>query len=128
MQTSRDTVLIIDDSKTQLDMVSYYLEDLNTIVLTAQSGEEGIEIAKKRKPDIILLDINMPKMDGYETCARLKADADLAPIPVILVSATADLRVVDRAEQVGAAVVLPKPVPFEQLQHAVSLALDGGSL
>ncbi len=121
-------VLIVDDEALLRAMMQDGLEAAGHQVILADSGRIALEMAKIDRPDCILLDIMMPEMDGYETCARLKADADLAPIPVILVSATADLRVVDRAEQVGAAGVLPKPVPFEQLQHAVSLALDGGSL
>jgi len=121
-------VLIVDDEALLRAMMQDGLEAAGHQVVLADSGRIALEMAKIDRPDCILLDIMMPEMDGYETCARLKADADLAPIPVILVSATADLRVVDRAEQVGAAGVLPKPVPFEQLQHAVSLALDGGSL
>jgi CheY-like chemotaxis protein len=62
-------------------------------------------------------------MDGYETCLALKADPELAHIPVLMASATSDLRVIDQAERVGALSVLPKPIPVEQLQHAVSLAL-----
>ena len=121
-------VLIVDDEALLRAMMQDGLEAAGHQVVLADSGRIALEMAKIDRPDCILLDIMMPEMDGYETCARLKADADLAPIPVILVSATADLRVVDRAEQVGAAGVLPKPIPFEQLQHAVSLALDGGSL
>ncbi|MFA5027764.1 MAG: response regulator [Candidatus Methylomirabilota bacterium] len=121
-------ILIVDDEALLRAMMQDGLEAAGHQIVLADSGRIALEMAKIDRPDCILLDIMMPEMDGYETCARFKADADLAPIPVILVSATADLRVVDRAEQVGAAGVLPKPVPFEQLQHAVSLALDGGSL
>jgi CheY-like chemotaxis protein len=66
----------------------------------------------------------MPGLDGYDTCAALKADSETASIPVILISATTDVRVIDRAENVGAAAVLPKPVPMAQLEHAVALALN----
>ncbi|MBN1496302.1 MAG: hybrid sensor histidine kinase/response regulator [Spirochaetes bacterium] len=115
MQTSRDTVLIIDDSKTQLDMVSYYLEELNTIILTAQSGEEGIDIAKKRKPDIILLDINMPKMDGYETCRLLKKDRECSLIPVIFISSLGEMDDIVRGFDAGGIDYIIKPVKKEEL-------------
>jgi len=121
-------VLVVDDEALLRAIMQDGLEAAGHQVMVADSGRIALEIAKLDRPDCILLDIMMPGMDGYETCAAIKADPDLAPIPIILVSATTDLRVVDRAEQVGAAGVLPKPVPFEQLQHAVSLALDSGSI
>ena len=121
-------VLVVDDEALLRAIMQDGLEAAGHQVMVADSGRIALEIAKLDRPDCILLDIMMPGMDGYETCAAIKADPDLAPIPIILVSATTDLRVVDRAEQVGAAGVLPKPFPFEQLQHAVFLALDGGSI
>lgn len=121
-------VLVVDDEALLRAMMQDGLESAGHEVVLADSGRIALEMARIDRPDCILLDIMMPEMDGYETCLALKADPDLAPIPVILVSATTDLRAVDRAEQVGASGILPKPVPFEQLQHAVSLALDGGSL
>ncbi|MBI4536526.1 MAG: response regulator [candidate division NC10 bacterium] len=121
-------ILVVDDEALLRAIMQDGLEAAGHEVIVADSGRIALELAKVDRPDCILLDIMMPDMDGYETCAALKTDSDLAPVPVILVSATTDLRVVDRAEQVGAAGVLPKPVPFEQLQHAVSLALDSGSI
>jgi putative two-component system response regulator len=93
-------------------------------VVLAENGQAALARAKAESPDCILLDIMMPGLDGYETCAALKADPALADIPVILVSATTDLRVIDRAEQVGATTVLPKPVPREQLEQTLILTLN----
>jgi CheY-like chemotaxis protein len=121
-------VLVVDDEALLRAILQDGLEAAGHQAIVADSGRIALEIAKIDRPDCVLLDVMMPGMDGYETCAAFKADPDLAPIPIILVSATTDLRVVDRAEEVGAAGVLPKPIPFEQLQHAVSLALDGGSI
>lgn len=116
-------ILVVDDERLLRTMMSDGLIAAGHEVLMAASGEEAIPLAKRERPDCILLDILMPGLDGYETCAALKADPDTARIPVLLVSATTDLRVVDHAERVGAASVLPKPVPIEELQHAVALAL-----
>jgi two-component system sensor histidine kinase/response regulator len=116
-------VLVVDDERLLRTMMSDGLEAAGHKVLTAASGEEAIPLAKREKPDCILLDIMMPGLDGYATCAALKADPDTAHIPVLLVSATTDLRVIDQAEKAGASNVLPKPVPLEELQHAVALAL-----
>jgi CheY-like chemotaxis protein len=120
---SMTKILVVDDEALLRTMMCDALEASGHQVVVARTGEEALQIAKEESPDCILLDIMMPGMDGYETCAALKADPDLAGIPVLLTSATSDLRVIDHAERVGALNVLPKPVPMEQLQHAVALAL-----
>lgn len=119
-------ILVVDDEPLLRVMLQDALETAGHAVVVAENGRVALARAKADPPDCILLDIMMPDLDGYETCAALKADPALAAIPVLLVSATSDLRVMDRAEQVGAAAVLPKPVPMEQLHHAVALALEGG--
>ena len=116
-------ILVIDDEALLRAMMCDALEAAGHKVVVAASGDEGLKLAKLERPDCILLDIMMPGMDGYETCLALKADPELVPIPVLMTSATSDLRVIDQAERVGALSVLPKPIPAEQLQHAVALAL-----
>jgi two-component system, sensor histidine kinase and response regulator len=116
-------ILVIDDEALLRAMMCDALEAAGHKVVVASSGDEGLTLAKLERPDCIILDIMMPGRDGYETCLALKADPELAHIPVLMSSATTDLRVIDQAERVGALSVLPKPVPMEQLQHAVSLAL-----
>jgi CheY-like chemotaxis protein len=117
-------ILVVDDEPLVRMIVADGLEEAGHTVLTADSGSAGIALARKERPDCILLDIVMPGMDGYEACRTLKADPTLTRVPVFLVSATKDLRVVDRADGVGATGVLPKPVDLEELRHAVALALS----
>lgn len=117
-------ILVVDDEFLLRTMLKDALEEAGYAVVLAENGQAALDHAKVESPDCILLDIMMPGIDGYETCAALKADPDLAAIPVILFSATTDLRVIDRAEQVGATTVLPKPVPIEQLEQALILALN----
>lgn len=117
-------ILIVDDEPLLRTMVGDALEAAGHQVVMADSGRAALDVAEAERPDCILLDINMPGLNGYETCEALKSDPGLASIPVLLVSATTDLRVMDQAEAVGAAGVLPKPVPAEELQHAVALALS----
>jgi len=116
--------MIVDDEFLLRSMLKDALEEAGYTVVVAENGQAALALAKAELPDCILLDIMMPGLDGYETCAALKADPQLAPIPVILISATTDLRVIDRAEQAGATTVLPKPVPIEQLEQALILALN----
>jgi CheY-like chemotaxis protein len=117
-------ILVVDDESLLRMMLKDALEEAGYTVVLAEDGRTALDRAKADPPDCILLDIMMPGLDGYETCAALKADPALAAIPVILVSATTDLRVIDRAEQVGAATVLPKPVPIEQLEQTLILTLN----
>jgi twitching motility two-component system response regulator PilG len=117
-------VLVVDDEFLLRTILKDSLEEAGHTVLLAENGQTALARAKAESPDCILLDIMMPGIDGYQTCAAIKADPQLASIPVILISATSDLRVVDRAEAVGATTVLPKPVPFEQLEQALILALN----
>jgi CheY-like chemotaxis protein len=117
-------ILVIDDETLVRTITRDMLEGAGYAIVAAPSGEEGMQLAKAERPDCILLDIMMPGMDGYETCSALKADPDLAHIPVLLISASSDVRVVDRAERVGAFTVLQKPFRFEQLQHVIALALN----
>ena len=117
-------ILVIDDEALIRTIMCDMLEGTGYKVVVASSGREGLQKAKVERPDCILLDIMMPDMDGYETCSALKADLDLAHIPVLLASASSDVRVVDQAERVGAFNVLQKPFRLEQLQHAVALALN----
>ena len=117
-------ILVVDDEALLRAMLRDALEEAGYAVVLAENGRDGIASAKADRPDCILLDVMIPGLDGYQTCAAIKADPDLADIPVLLISATTDLRVIDRAEQVGAAEVLPKPLPMEQLQQALALALN----
>ena len=85
-----DLVLVIDDSPTILKVVQLVLTKAGYTVLTATDGDEGILQAKEHRPDVILLDFVMPKMNGYQVCQTLHQDEDLTDIPVILMSAKGD--------------------------------------
>ena len=119
-------ILVVDDERLLRAMMCDGLEAMGHTAAAAASGAEALRLAKADRPDCILLDIMMPDLDGYETCAAFKADPELATIPILLISATTDVQVVDKAERAGAAAVLPKPIPMAELQHAVALALSSG--
>ena len=83
----RGKVLVIDDEEYIQHILNFSFGAEGFDVLTASDGEEGITKAKNEKPDVIVMDIMMPKMDGYEACKRIKADPDTKDIPVILLTA-----------------------------------------
>jgi len=117
-------VLVVDDETLVRTMMCDALQAIGYAPLTASSGEKALQTVKAERPACVLLDIMMPDLDGYDTCAALKADAGTASMPVILVSATTDGRVIRHAEKAGAATVLRKPVRMDELQRAIVLALD----
>ena len=87
---SESTVLVIDDEKDLLELVRYNLEKEHLSVIVASDGKSGLEIAQKHKPDLILLDLMMPGMNGLEVCQRLRADGRTSRIPVIMLTAKAE--------------------------------------
>ncbi len=106
------TVLVIDDDPAALDLVGRFLGGEGFAVISASGGEEGLRLARERRPDIITLDIIMPHVDGWAVLAELKADPELADIPVILISMTDDRNL---GYALGASEYLTKPVDWDRL-------------
>ncbi|MFK5969378.1 MAG: response regulator [Candidatus Marithrix sp.] len=106
------TILVIDDELEVRKILHNYLTKQGYQVEIAESGEEGLQLAKKTLPDVIILDVMMPKMDGWEVLSYLKADKELAAIPVIILSMMEDKSV---AYSLGASDYLIKPITREQL-------------
>jgi adenylate cyclase len=105
----RHTVLVVDDTPQNLSLMSGLLEDLY-IVKLAPSGARALKIVASNPPDLILLDIMMPEMDGYEVCRRLKADPDTCHIPVIFVTAMTEVENEEAGLSLGAVDYITKPV------------------
>ena len=111
--------LIIDDDPDLLRLVRRTLEfTAGWQVVTAGSGTAGIELARSATLDVILVDVMMPEMDGYEVCRRLKADPATATVPIVLLTARRDLNQARLAET-GAAGVLLKPFQPEELARQI---------
>ena len=102
-------ILLIEDEKALLDVMSIKLKGSNFEVFSASGGEAGIRLAREKKPDLILLDILMPKMNGYEALERLKGDAETRDIPVIILSNSGrDEEEIEKCRRLGAADYLVK--------------------
>ena len=119
-------ILAIDDIKENLVAIKETIEDLmpDYLVLTAQSGKEGLKIARDEHPDTILLDIVMPEMDGYEVCKKLKEDELTRHIPIIVLTAIRiDTESKIQGLEVGADAFLSKPIDTEELIAQINVML-----
>lgn len=105
----RPNILIVDDEPFNLDTLEQELDDLGYHAIPASSGREALELISSQTPDMVLLDIMMPGMDGFEVLRRLKAEPDWRDVPVVIVSALSDMDSVVRGIQLGADDYLPKP-------------------
>jgi DNA-binding response OmpR family regulator len=103
-------VLVVDDNPANIDIIEMRLASQGYRILTARDGEEAIAQVREHKPDLILLDVMMPKKDGFEVCRELKADRTLPFIPIILVTAKDDTRDVIAGLDAGGDEYLTKPV------------------
>ena len=112
------TALVIDDEPTAIDIMRRWLSRLGYAVVAASDGEAGLALARSERPDVIILDIFMPGASGYDVLDVLKADEDLASIPVIVVSVSDDR---GRSLRSGASDILMKPVPPERLQQVLDV-------
>jgi PAS domain S-box-containing protein len=121
-------LLCVDDNPVNLKLInSYFTKYPNIKLLTANSAAQGLEIAMTQQPDLILLDINMPEMDGYQLLAILKADPRTRIVPIIAVTANAMPSDVKRAQQAGFNDYLTKPINFHQLLDVLNLHLNPGT-
>jgi CheY-like chemotaxis protein len=102
-------ILFIEDEPDQIMVVKIRLEADGFEFISATNGEDGLKEAQSEKPDLILLDIIMPKMDGYEVCKRLKADPKTKAIPVIVITAVATKDLEQKCVGVGADDLIRKP-------------------
>lgn len=116
-------LLIVDDNPTNLDILQARLTAHNYEILTAQDGVTALAMAREKQPDLILLDIMMPKMDGIEVCRRLRADLSLPFMPIIMVTAKADSKDVIAGLEAGGDEYLTKPVDHAALVARVKSML-----
>ncbi|MBB6482116.1 response regulator transcription factor [Spirochaeta isovalerica] len=117
------TILIVDDEKHILTMLEMNMKARGFNSLTAESGEEALEIALKKSPDLILLDIMLPGIDGVEVCRRLKEDERTKRIPVLMVSAKSEGKDKITGLKSGADDYVTKPFNLEELYLRINAAL-----
>jgi CheY-like chemotaxis protein len=122
-QEKTPIVLVVDDNLQNLELLQVYLEDIDCQTIPAHDGLEALEIIKKEPPDLILLDVMMPKMSGFEVCKRIKNDPKTSDIPVIMVTALNEFRDIERGIDSGTDDFLSKPVNKLELLTRVKTML-----
>ncbi|HIJ72416.1 MAG TPA: response regulator [Planctomycetes bacterium] len=116
-------ILVVDDNEQNLELIQAYLEDLDSECLSAYDGPEALEVVSSRKPDLILLDVMMPSMSGFEVCRRVKNNPETANIPIIMVTALNEYGDIERAIDSGTDDFLSKPVNKLELLTRVKTML-----
>ena len=118
-------VIVIDDSAPTRQFLQACLTSAGCEVITASSGVGAVPLVERQKPDLVLLDIMMPGVDGLEVCRRLKADVATRDVTVIIVSGQLHPANIRRAREVGANAYIGKPFDEDELLSVVHVALDG---
>jgi len=117
-----NTILIVDDTPENIDILVELLEDFETQI--AINGEDALETAWEDTPDLILLDIMMPEMDGYEVCKKLRADERTKDIPVIFLTAKTQKEDIVKGFEVGGQDYITKPFDARELMERVKTQLE----
>lgn len=121
-------ILVADDNRQNLELIEAYLGDFECEILTAVDGDETLAKVKSQVPDLILLDIMMPKMSGFEVCKKLKADPATRKIPVLMVTSLHENSDIERGVEAGADDFLSKPIHKQILLKRVQSLLKNRSL
>ena len=120
---SKQTILVVDDERDLLDLIEYNLKKEGFKVIKAENGEEGISKAKEHRPDLILLDIMMPKMDGLEAVEIMRKDDDLKKTPIIFLTARSDEKTEIDGLNKGGDDYITKPISTTKLVSRIKAVL-----
>ncbi len=113
-------ILVVDDEPTIVRLMEFILARQGHEMIVAVNGEEALEKIKTHQPDLVLLDIMMPRIDGYEVAQKLRADPQTAALPIIMLSAKAQDEDIRRGVEVGVDEYITKPFTPDHLVHVVS--------
>jgi CheY-like chemotaxis protein len=113
------TILLVDDSRVTRELIKVYLIAKDVRLLEAADGAEALETARRERPDLVLADMRMPRLDGHGLCKALAADLRTRSIPVVILTSNGDPETVARCRAAGAREVLRKPIQPQPLLDAV---------
>ncbi len=116
-------ILIIDDDAAHRAITRISLEHAGFMVEEAEDGKQGLLAVKKTRPDLVLLDVMMPKFDGYKVCVELRRDPEFMNLPILMITALGDIESINRAFDAGATNFITKPVKWTALAFHVQYIL-----
>ena len=116
-------ILVADDDGDVRELVVFRLERAGYRVVTAADGQEAVEVALQRSPDVCVIDVMMPKLDGYQVTERLRASPGLAEVPIVLLTASVEDAAVSRGFEAGASDYIKKPFGPQELLERIAAAL-----
>ncbi|MFT5378287.1 MAG: DNA-binding response OmpR family regulator, partial [Candidatus Latescibacterota bacterium] len=124
MEEEKSLILIVDDNPENVRLLGMLIKDEGYLVGIARDGEQALEMAAQQRPDLVLLDVMMPGMDGFAVCARLKEQAETCAIPVILLTARVESEDIIKGFESGAVDYVTKPFNTPELLARVRTQLD----
>ena len=128
LDVRRRTILYVEDNLSNLTLIEQMLaEDTATKLITAMQGQLGIELARQHAPDVILLDLHLPDLPGWEVLSRLKRDDSTSDIPVVVISADATSRQIKRLMAAGASAYLTKPLDMQEFFRVIEQTTNRGT-
>jgi DNA-binding response OmpR family regulator len=123
-QEDRPVIMVVDDDPDTLSILVRHIRREGFAVLEASSGFECLHLAKQHTPEVILLDVMMPEMDGFAVCTALRADADTAEIPIIMLTARDDIEARAEGMKLGVSDFIAKPVVRHELAERIRAQLE----
>jgi CheY-like chemotaxis protein len=117
-------ILVADDDDDVRELVVFRLERAGYHVVTASDGQEAVEVALAQPPDVCVIDVMMPRLDGYEVTERLRASPGLAEVPIVLLTASVQEAAVNRGFDAGASDYIKKPFSPHELVDRIAAALN----
>ena len=126
--SEKPTILLVDDEQKVLDLITFRLQLLGYRVITATSGEDALSLAETQHPDLIILDVTMPGLDGVTVCSRLKESETSRATPILMLTARSEVEDVNRAMSAGADDYVVKPYDPAVLQVKIRRHLGSGKV
>jgi len=125
--SDKSKILVVDDEPDILKVVTFILKKTGYEIFSAVDGKEALKLIKDKRPDLILLDLRLPVIDGYEVCRKVKSDDSLKAIPVLLLTASGVDSVAQKAQTLGAEDFIIKPFSKEDLLKKINKYLKKAS-
>jgi DNA-binding response OmpR family regulator len=119
IETRVPVALVVDDDPVLRTIGSEALAAIGFEIIEAETGEEGLDAAVERPPDLILLDVQLPGRDGFSTCQEMRSRPSLAEVPILIITGRTDAGTIDRAFEVGATDFIKKPLDWQLIQQRV---------